>query len=354
MRTIKLAGLKLCRGMGLFALARRLTRHRLRILCYHGFSVGDQHEYSPILFMRGETFRRRMDTLRRLGLRVVSMEEATQLLAENSVAHGEVAITIDDGWKTTHSIAAPILAGHRFPACVYVTTYYCERQTEVFNVVVWYMLWKTSLTTVTLNGIHPDVDGTYDLGADRRGTGSRWIAAVERNVPADRRRAVLVQMAEALGLDTAGLLAGERFKLMSPQEVAALNAEFGLSVELHTHRHRLPTDSAEEVLSEIGENRRLLERWTGARSSHFCYPSGIYATQHPGWLEKAGVSTATTCDAGLNDGRTPRMLLKRYLDRENWSDVEFEAAISGFTELTAPFRAALRRTRASDSTGTIG
>ena len=44
-------------------------------------------------------------------------------------------------------------------------------------------------------------------------------------------------------------------------------------------------------------------------------------------------SSATTCNADLNYPDKPSLELKRFLDGENISDIEFEAELSGFNEL---------------------
>ena len=47
------------RAMGLFRLARRLTADRLRILCYHGFSLDDEDGFRGSLFMTPAVFEQR-------------------------------------------------------------------------------------------------------------------------------------------------------------------------------------------------------------------------------------------------------------------------------------------------------
>ena len=83
--------LTLCWAFGAFAVAHRITRKRLRILCYHGFSVGDQHEFSPFLFMRPEILQRHIDLITRMRIPVVSLKDGVAMLASHSVQRGELA-----------------------------------------------------------------------------------------------------------------------------------------------------------------------------------------------------------------------------------------------------------------------
>jgi hypothetical protein len=53
--------------------------------------------------------------------------------------------------------------------------------------------------------------------------------------------------------------------------------------------------------------------------------------------------SATTCDPGLNSRTTPVMLLKRFLDSDQASDIAFEAEVCGARELLRRIRAAATR-----------
>lgn len=348
-RRLKLALLWASRTLGLFRVAHHLTRRKLRILCYHGFSVGDQHLYSPILFMRGETLERRLRLMRRRGTRVLHLDEAVERLRRGAIAASEVVITIDDGWRSTLTVAAPLLARFGFPASLYVSTYYCERPAEVFNVVVQYILWKSRADTVSLRGIHPELDGDYAIRADADGIARRWIAFAERHLDWEARQRLLRSLIEAAALDADDILREQRFRLLNAEELREMH-RYGIDLQLHTHRHRLSADSIDSVRGEIDENRASLLRMTrSADASHFCYPSGEYSPSHPEWLARLGILSAATCDSGLNDAATSPMLLKRYLDRDDATDLEFEAELSGFSELLRTLRRSANRATHSEA-----
>jgi peptidoglycan/xylan/chitin deacetylase (PgdA/CDA1 family) len=328
------------RAVGLFALARRLSRRRLRILCYHGFSIGDQHTYAPVMFMRPEVFERRLLLLKRLNYPVVSLEDAIFRLQTGDIRHNEVAITIDDGWKTTLTLAAPLLAKHGMPACLYLTTYYAEREAAVFNVVVRYMLRQTPRAQVTLRGISPEIDGEYVISGDGEAVASRWIEFGEQQLSWPQRQEFLRQLAHHLDLDFDKVIEGERFSLLSSSDIPKLLAS-AIAVELHTHRHRFPRSDFEAAAQEIDENRDAIERLGGGFATHFCYPSGEYSPDHPKWLAQLGVVSAATCDAGSNSSDQSPFLLRRYMDRDDVTDIEFEAELSGFADFLRMLRGAV-------------
>jgi peptidoglycan/xylan/chitin deacetylase (PgdA/CDA1 family) len=321
------------RALGAFRIAQHLTRDRLRILCYHGFSTGDEYSVLPFMFMRAGTFERRMRILSKRRIPVISLEEATKRLEAGEICRGEAVITIDDGWASTLTVGAPILERYGFPASVYVTTEHLAAGTEVFNVALYYMVRRTARTKLELSGLHPELDGTYDLHDEPSALVLSLIRAAEKAFPAlaDRQR-TLPAIAAALGVDLGEVLRGERFRLLTRDEIRELAAR-GFDVELHTHRHRLPSETFELMAAEVEANRAQLESVLGKRPSHFCFPSGEYSRHHPEWLRRLGIASATTCDPGLNPRGSSVMLLKRYLDSDREADIAFEAEITGFREL---------------------
>jgi peptidoglycan/xylan/chitin deacetylase (PgdA/CDA1 family) len=155
------------------------------------------------------------------------------------------------------------------------------------------------------------------------------------------RTALLRRVADLIGLGEEHDAAGALFKLLAPEEVPLL-AHFGVDVQLHTHRHRFPPHSEAESRREILDNRRSLKAMLGRDLEHFCYPSGIYSESQWPLLESLQVATATTCEPGLNDTGTPPLGLKRFLDSEAISPIEFEAELAGFSEALRKLRGFLR------------
>lgn len=330
------------RLFGGFAVAQRLTRGQLRILCYHGFSIADEHLLAPYVFMRTQTFERRMRILRARGLPVISLEEAITRLRSGGIARAETVITFDDGWASTLAIL-PILREYKYPACIYITTEHLEAGTEAFNVTLTQMLHASRKATVTLRGVHPYFDGEYSIGANPAAAAATLIAAASRIGTLSERQRLLPSLAAALGVDYVEFMQGGRFRFLSREEIASLPAN--VDVQLHTHTHSLPDDSFEAMANEVRRNKNAISELTGIEPTHLCYPSGAYSPRHPEWLARLDIKSATTCDPGLNGPEVPLLLLKRHLDSEHASDIEFEAEITGVRELLRKLRTGLRRLR---------
>lgn len=97
------------------------TMSRLPILCYH--NVGEAPKEAPfkLLYVSPERFERQLWTLRRLGLRGVSMSEGIARL-QNATSRGCVVLTFDDGYADTLTTAAPLMKQYGFRATCYVVS----------------------------------------------------------------------------------------------------------------------------------------------------------------------------------------------------------------------------------------
>ncbi|HEY9547911.1 MAG TPA: polysaccharide deacetylase family protein [Kiloniellaceae bacterium] len=319
---------------GLFALARRLTAGDLRILCYHGAALRDEHHFRPGLFMSKETFAARMDFLARRGYPVVALDAAVAALPRGDWPRRATVVTIDDGWFGTYRQMAPVLETRGFPAVLYVASYYLEKQTQVFNVAASYVLWRAGRQRLDLAALDEGMSGRYDLGddAERAAAWRRLDDFAERLESAEARQALLRRLCAALGVDAEALERERLCAFMNVEEARALQAG-GIDIELHSHRHRFPAESYRAAEAEIEDNRRALAPVADRTLRHFCYPSGDYEERQLAWLAPLGIASATTTKAGFTRAGDSPYELRRFLDSEQVSPLEFEAEMSGFFEL---------------------
>jgi peptidoglycan/xylan/chitin deacetylase (PgdA/CDA1 family) len=335
--TAKRTLLHVVRALGGFRIARYVTRRRLRILCYHGFQLRDECAFRPQLFMAPGTFASRLDYLARQGFPVLPLPEALARLRDGTLPDGSVAITIDDGFHAVASVAAGMLAAHRFPAMVYLTTYYVERPNPIFRLVVQYMFWKSRASPLDVGALLGGRPGDIRNLADTAARDAAMEALMdhgERNCDEPGRVDLLRRLGRELGVDYDDIVESRILTLMTPQEARDM-LEKGIDVQLHTHRHRFPPDNEKVARSEIVDNRAALSRILGEQhtATHFCYPSGLWVAHQWQWLRDLGVHTATTCLPGLTTAESPPLGLRRFLDGENISQIEFEAELCGFLEL---------------------
>src|SRR5688500_5092485 len=144
LRDLKLSSLRASRALALFRIARnsRSRGRRLLILCYHGISIDDEHEWAPGLYMSQDQFASRLALLRQGGYSVLPLGDAVRRLREGTLPPRSVAITFDDGNFDFYSRAWPVLSAAGFPVTVYLTTYYCDNNLPIFPLALSYVLWK--------------------------------------------------------------------------------------------------------------------------------------------------------------------------------------------------------------------
>lgn len=328
--------------LGLFRVAGWLTRRRLRILCYHGFSLQDEHQFRSKLFIQPQTFVQRMRLLKQMRIPVLPLTEAIAPLADGTLPNFATVITVDDGFYSVYQKALPVLKEHQLSATVYVTTYYVERQNPVFRLAAQYMFWKTRQQTLQTDGLLPGSAKQLDLKnpSERDRWLREFISFGETKCQEKERRALCEELGERLAIDYGELIRNRELSLMTPEEIRAL-VTGGIDIQLHTHRHRFPPEQ-DVALRELRDNNDVLEQITGRRCIHFCYPSGLWSKEHWPSLQQAGVRTAVTCEPGLNTTGTPPFALHRFLDGENISQIVFEAEILGFAEVLRSMRALFR------------
>lgn len=334
---MKLIFLRLAKSFGFFALARYLTADCLRIICYHGFSIGDEYRFRPSLFMTADTFARRLRFLSENGYRVIDLQTAHEDLRNNDIKSSSVVITIDDGFYGVCSLALPLLKKYNYPSTLYVTSYYVKHPNPIFRLAMQYLFWKTGCEFADFSKVAPGMSANSETkgeGGDR----NLWriIDYAEQRIGEEERNALLDKFAEILMIDFRKLREERIFNLATLQELDTMQAE-GVNIQLHTHRHRMPSREV-ELCYEIEKNREVLNLASGSKLTHFCYPSGEWSKGHWPILARLGIETATTCEPGLNDFETPRLALKRFLDRDDFTDLEFEAEITGFKEIIRRIR----------------
>ena len=310
-RTLKKAVLRTLYSTGAFSVAARVRRkNTLAILCYHGISLLDEHEWEGRLYMTPAEFRQRLDWLREWNANVLPLAEALDRLRSGSLPPRSVVLTFDDGFYDFYRHAWPLLREFGYPCTLYLTTYYSNYRLPIFNLVINYLLWK---------------------GGSREDRGQA-VARYRQDAAAaclsmQGRDEVARKLAESLGVDYAPVLSGRLFQIVSPDEAAALSRA-GIDVQLHTHRHRTPLDR-ELFHREIRDNSRCIEEITGRTPKHFCYPSGVTAPEFLPWLGECGVASATTCRMGLARPTGNPLMLPRYLDATAVHRLDFESWLSG-------------------------
>jgi peptidoglycan/xylan/chitin deacetylase (PgdA/CDA1 family) len=349
----KIAILFGARALGLFALSRHLTKSRLRILCYHGGAIGDEGGFNPKLFCSAKTLHGRMKWMKRRGFQFVTLDDGVTQQARYGVkAPLRTVVTFDDGWYSTASELLPVLSEMQIPSTLYLSTQNFLEDWPILNVTVRYIIWKGGQRSRTIQGWGPDVDGEYDLhdAGERHRLACGVVKAIQESASGrEQVCAALDRFANCLGLPASTLqLGSRRFEYVTKQELLDI-AERGCSIELHGHVHEYPKGNPAKLIEDLHKCEEIIVGLGLAQPRHYCYPSGSFGAEASKTLSGLGIQSATTCIPGLvaELGGEYRHYLPRFLDGEDVHPFEFEAEMSGFSELMRGALRFIRRPRAS-------
>jgi len=325
--------------VGLFYLAQWITRNRLKIICYHGFEIYDEADFRPKLFIELKQFEKRLATIKRYGLHVLPLNEAIDKLYSHNLPEHAAVITVDDGFHSFHRLAVPCLQRYRYPATVYVTTYYVENPNPIFRLVVQYMFWKTNKQQLTLKNVPWSTNEVINLSDSLQKEEAIWncINYGEHECTEKMRCTICKTLGVLLEEPYEKIVRSKILHLMTPDELRSL-AVAKVDVELHTHRHNFPSNDLALAEKEIIDNQSVFKKCLMAESRHFCYPSGLWDKRQWPLLNSMHLKSSTTCVPGLNSHKTPRYALRRFLDSKDIHQLEFEAALSGFSDLMRGLR----------------
>lgn len=338
----KLSCLNTLKRMGTFQLTRPLVKNKLLILCYHAFELKDECQFRPSLFLKQRTFSKRLELLLSAGYRVLQLDEAINQLKANQLQGLNAVITIDDGFHSVHQLAYPVLKALKLPATVYVTTYFQQKQTPVFELAIQYMFWRSKRSSFDLTPINQIIgNSAVNLSSNRNILMEQLIDLGNQANHNDFREALAEAVGDMLGENYQHIRDDKLFTVMSDQQLTD-NLDGLIDLQLHTHRHQLPL-SSDATIQEINENRIALNGLKMGDYQHLCYPSGDWDEQHWPWLEKAGVTTATTCKSGFVTPNSPLLALDRLLDGENIPAIQFETELNGLGELFRKIKRLINR-----------
>jgi peptidoglycan/xylan/chitin deacetylase (PgdA/CDA1 family) len=334
LKAVKKSVLRSCEMLGLSASVARSAwrRNRLLILAYHGIAQDDEHLWSPGLYMPPAFFRSRLQAIKDAGCQVLPLSEALEQLYAGELPPRSIALTFDDGPSDFYTQAYPILCDFGYPSTVYLTTYYCDYYRPVFPVACSYLLWKRRSARLDLRAVTGS-DSRFELTTEAaRAAALKEVMdfAERRKLTGPEKDELSASLSRALGWEYESLAEKRIVHLLSPTQVTDLAAN-GVDIQLHTHRHRNPTDR-NLFAREIEDNRRRITALTGVRAEHLCYPGGVYYSGYLDWLPEMGVRSATTCVPGLASAKTHPMRLPRLVDSSLLSLTEFKGWLAGVSD----------------------
>lgn len=307
-------------------------RQRLLILCYHGTSLDDEHQWNGELYLSPEVLRKRLQALREHRCNVLPLDEAVTRLYAGNLPDRSVVITFDDGSYDFYKVAWPIVRDFGFPVTLYFTTYYSDFNRPVFDTMCSYLLWKARdrqhMEWPEVLAAPALLDGVQGRNAAARAL-KTWAQA--KGLSGREKDDLLSGLAERLGIDYEELCRRRVLHLVTSEEAREMASE-GLDIQLHTHRHRV-WRRRDKFVKELEDNRQRIAAATPVEPHHFCYTGGFYLPEFAEYLESDHILSATTCKSGLCTPQSDRMFLPRLVDTMGLTDLEFRAWLTGSADL---------------------
>jgi peptidoglycan/xylan/chitin deacetylase (PgdA/CDA1 family) len=244
-----------------------------------------------------KTFRWQMELLADC-FNVLPLYDAVIALRTQRMPPRAVCITFDDGYRSTHDLALPILRELNLPASVFVTTGYLGGGS----------MWNDTIIETVRNLHSARLDlrevglGTYSLetAADRQHT-IEDLTARSKYLPPDARFNLACKL-EALVSDVV-----EHGPMLTTEMVRAL-ANHGIEIGGHTISHPILTCIEDEkAKQEIVGCKEQLEAITGKAVRLFAYPNGKegvdFNERHVAMAKEAGYLAAFTTSVGAASRR---------------------------------------------------
>jgi peptidoglycan/xylan/chitin deacetylase (PgdA/CDA1 family) len=301
----------------------RIARWRLRreaiILGYHGFVE------SPVHGLLGHSgkhlgaglFRRQLAYLKRAH-RILRLDELLwHCRTRTPLPPGSVVLTIDDGYRSVHSLAFPLLKEFGVPATVFLTTDFIERGTPLWTDRLDYCLEAAPAARVTIDAEEEELAIDLTTAAARIAAARRLHARLARRPP-DAQIAATVALEAATGCALANAKRPPPFVTpLSWPEVADMRASGLVSIGSHTESHAiLSRCSPTRRRHELEGSRAVLEARLGERCELFCYPNGTrddYDDATMRLLRELGFACGVTTVAGANAVTCDPFELRRFV-----------------------------------------
>jgi peptidoglycan/xylan/chitin deacetylase (PgdA/CDA1 family) len=243
----------------------------IAILTYHHVAAEDD----AYRFDRGvadatpEQFRRQMELVCRYAT-PIGIDELVRALDGAPLPKNPVMVTFDDGYRSCHDVALPILKSVGLPATFFIATSFISDRRIYWWDRIAHALFRTKVLYAKL--AYPE---ELDLTTKDPSAMDKLVDFV-KNMPSLDLPRMIAELEQALQVecspDEEKRYAGEL--VMTWDHIRAL-AKAGMDVESHSRQHRVLQTLAPDVLrEELEGSKRDLERELGRPVRALAYPVG--------------------------------------------------------------------------------
>lgn len=281
----------------------------LCICAYHGL-VERPLPVPDWCFLSVEEFARQVEYLAE-NFELLSLSDAVDRLKEGSLDKPAAAITFDDGFRSVHDLAFPILRECGAPATVFLVSGLVDTNDTIWFCRVHEAVSKSDREEYSWDGAQ------FSLRTvDDKAKASASIQARLKRFSQQRLLAEVATIVDALGgTPDAPVERTSPFAILDSTEIAEMDrsglVEFGAHTVSHAILSRLDVT---ERRTEIADSLTSVARWTGGPCDLFAYPNGRaidFDADATALLRECGVRAAVTMVEGVNDSKVSALELKR-------------------------------------------
>lgn len=252
-------------------LRRYVSIPTISILTYHHISESEPgYPYDPDVADATPTqFRRQLETLARYST-IIGVDELIRAVEGAPLPKNPVMITFDDGYRSCHDVALPILRAVGVRATFFISTAYISERRLYWWEQIALLLSQSKVKRATLTYPKP-----VDLDVADPKSRNVLTAIIKDTAQLDLVR-FLDELSRALKVDWTPETERDYADglIMTWDQIRAL-ARAGMDVESHTRRHRvLQTLAPEQLSDELTGSRVELEAQLGRPVRALAYPVG--------------------------------------------------------------------------------
>ena len=272
----------------------------LSIVTYHHVAEDDPgYPYDPeVADATPAQFRRQMETLARY-CTPIGIDELIRAVEGEPLPQNPVMVTFDDGYRSCHDVALPILRAVGVRATFFVSTSFVEERR-----LYWWE--RISLVLAQSKTAHATITYPETMELDRADPKLRnKLTDFVKNTPGLDIDRFLNELCAALHVEWNADIEREYANglIMTWDQVRAL-ARAGMDVESHGRRHRVLKTLDDEMLQdELAGSRADLEAALGRRVRAVAYPVGRRIANEPqirDAIASAGYRIGLTNASGTN------------------------------------------------------
>lgn len=290
---------------GANAAMRRINRHGITVLMYHGVMEDEFGVASDDwLQVRASEFRSQMRYLRE-HFRVVPLERAWET---PSGGKPRAVLTFDDGYANNFRVAYPILREFGFPATIFlVAGAIGSRQ------LFWFDRLQLTLKGRVASGELKHIKEKFKANTHPH----KIDAAVD---------ALLLKTCEPGAIPEQVV---EAYRPLAREEIGEMAASGLVRFGSHTHRHeiltRLSQAEAEQTLAQSLVVLKALPGYGG----YFCFPNGDWAPEHVRLCQRLGFEGALLTRPGVWRAGVEAFGIPRFGIGRGMDTAAFAAVVSG-------------------------